>query len=144
MTVPITARSTRILVPIRYPITGQSARTLTYAEEVAEECGDGVQLLVLHVNVIQNGDRAREVEIRRAAQAILNRTSFTVVTRRGFLLEETVLDEARTSDVDVIVVGANQAPRWRQLLSRLLRTGPNIVPYLEEHTGADVAVEVVE
>lgn len=135
-------QSTRVLVPIRYPITGQGAKTLAHAEKVAQDCeGERVEILVLHVNVIQRNGKAQEGEIRQAVRAIMDETPFTVITRRGFLLEETILEEARANQANTIVVGANQAPRWRRLVSRLFPIGPDIVSYLEDNTGPDVAVE---
>lgn len=138
------ASTTRLLVPIRYPITDKSAQTLARARELAMDRDDStVEVLVLHVNLIQANDSAHEREIHRAVTPILDEVPFSVITRRAFLVEEAILDEAVSTMADVIIVGANQAPRWWRLVSRLLPSKPNIVGYLEQHIDPDVSVEVV-
>lgn len=133
---------TTILVPIRYPMTAQSTQTLAAAERLAREQSDP-QLLVLHVNLFQYKERVKEAEIRRAVAPLIEDVEFAVSVRRGFLVEEVILDEATERNVDCIVVGTNQRPLWRRVLARALRTEPDIAPYLQANVGPDVAVTTV-
>lgn len=134
----------KILTPLRYPLTAQSTQTLAHAEQLASSVDDEhVQLFVLYVNVFQHHDDVQEAEIRQAIDPVLSEVPVTVLTRRGFLIEEVILDEARQLGVDHIVIGKNQSPRWRRLLTWLMRSDVELAQFLQKNTGPDVAVEVV-
>ena len=134
----------KILTPLRYPLTAESTRTLAHAVELASDTDDEqVRLFVLYVNIFQYHDDVQEAEIRRAVTPLLNGVPVTVVTRQGFLVEEVILDEARQLDVDRVVIGKNQSPRWRRLLSWLVGGEVELAPFLRKNTGPGVAVEVV-
>ena len=53
------------------------------------------------------------------------------VVRRGFLVEETILEEVAADEADVVVLGSKQAGRWRKMLRRIL-DDPDIESYLRE------------
>lgn len=139
----MTGQST-ILVPIRYPLTAQTTQTLAYAERLAH-CQDGEdgRLLVLHVNMIHYNEQRRHHEIRRAIEPLLDRTQFTVSVRRGYLVEEAILDEALAEDVDVIVIGKNQTSLWRRLGRKITGNDPAIAPFLRTHLADETPVKVV-
>ncbi len=42
----------------------------------------------------------------------------------------------------MIVIGKDNRSRWRRFLSRLIGNDPAVVPYLREHTDAEI--EVIE
>lgn len=133
-----------ILTPIRYPLTVQSTQTLAHAEQLASTADtEQAHLLVLYVNLLHHHDDVQQAEIRQAINPLLDEVPVSVLTRRGFLVEEVILEEARHFEVDCIVVGENQRPRWRRLLTWLLRSEVELAPFLQKNTRSDVAVEVV-
>lgn len=134
---------TTILVPIRYPLTAESSRTLAAAGRLAAELAPAT-LTVLHVNLYQNGDHTQTTDLTRAITASLPGVQASVTTRQGFLVEREILEEARQIDADVIVVGATQQPRWKRLLRRLLRDTPPLETYLLEQTTGEIDVMEVD
>lgn len=134
---------TTILVPIRYPLTDQSARTLAAAGRLAHDNAPA-DLRVLHVNLYQNGDHSQTIDITQAISSTLDGVEATVTTRQGFLVEEVILDEATQIGADIVVVGENRQTMWRRLLRRLLQNDPNISAFLRDHTTNDIDImEVV-
>lgn len=138
----MTAR-TMILVPIRYPLTDASARTLAAAGRVAHDNAPA-DLMVLHVNLYQTGDNTETTEFTRAISSTLEDVDASVNTRQGFLIEEVILEEATQLEADIVVVGANQQTTWRHLLRRLLGNEPAIGSFLREHTTDDVEILEVD
>lgn len=130
-----------ILAPIRYPLTKASTQTLTFANDLFKSVEKG-EIYVLHVNVFQNGDKARRKEIRQAISPLFDECSPSVITRSGFLVEETISTEAIELDVDLIIVGKSQKPKWRRLLSTLMGNEPAVESHLREQT--DATVKIVE
>lgn len=133
---------TVILVPIRYPLTDESARTLAAAGHIAREHAPA-DVNVLHVNLMQYKGDTQTGELTSAISSVLDGVEASVTTRRGFLVEEVILQEANQMEADVIVVGADSNHRWRRLVRRLLGNEPAVGAYLREHAarGTDV-VEV--
>ena len=129
-----------VLVPIRYPLTDDSARTLDEAGRIAR--ADDAEVVVVHVDRFQHDEATETTELTRAIAAVLDDVNAAAITRRGFFVEEVLLEEAEALEADVIVVGASQTPRWRRLLRRLLGDEPAVGAYLRQRT-AD-GVEVVE
>ena len=135
---------TTILTPIRYPLTAQSTQTLARAEQLASNVdAEQVHLLVLYVNLLHHHDDVQQAEIRQAITPLLDEVPVSVLTRRGFLVEEVILEEARQFEVDCIVIGKNQRARWRRLLTWLLQSEVELASFLQKNTRPDVAVEVV-
>jgi nucleotide-binding universal stress UspA family protein len=121
---------TLVVVPVRYPLTTHSRATLEEALRVAEE--RDAELTVLHVNLYQDGSAVSRTDLKRAVEAefgTLDRVRFVV--RRGFLVEETILEEVAAEGADVVVIGRKQAGRWRRTLRRFL-DDPDIETYLKE------------
>ena len=52
----------RVLVPVRYPLTKNSRRTVERALELAGE--EGAELVFLHVNLFQNERHASRKQLR--------------------------------------------------------------------------------
>lgn len=122
---------TRVVVPVRYPLSTHSTRTLRRAVEVAEEEEDG-ELTVLHVNLYQNGRQVTRRDLKQAVESAvgsLPRVRFVV--REGFLVEETILDEVAAERADVVVIGRKQVGRWRSMV-RGLMGDPDVESYLKE------------
>lgn len=139
-TTPSSEHST-VLVPIRYPIGDESTRTLLEAGRLAEQRAPAT-LVALHVNLIQYDEGYRSQELAAEISSVLGDVDASVVTRRGFLVEEVILEEVDQLGADVVVLGANRRSRWRRLLRRLTGNEPDICSYLRRN--ATPGVEVVE
>ena len=121
---------TRVVVPVRYPLSSHSKRTLQRAVEVAEE--EGAELTVLHVNLYQNGRNVTRRELKRAVESAVGRLPrVRYVVREGFLIEETILDEVAAGKADAVVIGRKQVGRWRSTVRRLIGD-PDVEAYLRE------------
>lgn len=137
------SEQTTILVPIRYPLTEASSRTLTAAERLAIERAPA-ELRVLHVNLFQNNERTKPSEILRAISSSTDEIEATVSTRRGFMVEEVILAEARAINADVVVVGENQKAAWRRFLSRIAGNTPDIGSFLRQNIGSEIEIKEVD
>ncbi|WP_137287552.1 universal stress protein [Halorussus salinisoli] len=127
---------TRVVVPVRYPLTDHSKRTLAEAIRVAEE--RRAALTVLHVNLYQQGREVSRAELKRAVEAEFGRVNRArYVVREGFLVEETILEEVAAEEADVAVIGHKQAGRWRRML-RKLTSDPDIEGYLRGKLDAEI------
>lgn len=131
--------SPTILVPIRYPLTTRNTRTLEHARQLADGC-DAKQLIVLHIDLLQNGRFTTPEEIHEAITPVMPDQSVSVYVSRSFLLEEAILEEAETINADVIVLGKSQKSAWRRVLDRVVGTAPDVVPFLRESTTAEIVV----
>jgi nucleotide-binding universal stress UspA family protein len=121
---------TLVVVPVRYPLTKHSRATLSEALTIAEE--RDADLTVLHVDLYQDSRGVTRAELKRAVEREFganDRTRYAV--RRGFLVEETILDEVAAEDADVVVIGSKQVGRWRRALSRIFDE-PDIETFLRE------------
>lgn len=132
---------TTILVPIRYPLTDASSQTLAVAGRLAKERAPA-DLTILHVNLVQANGGIQTTELTQAISSVLDGVEASVITRRGFLVEEVILEEATQLGADVIVIGANRKPTWRQYLSQLIGNEPNVDSFLRENMSGEV--EIVE
>ncbi len=127
---------TLVLVPVRYPLSQHSKATLQRAIEIAEE--RDADLTVFHVDLYQEGRHVTQTELKRSIEqeiGELPRARFLV--RRGFLVEETILEEAVEEEADVVVIGSKQEGRFRSLLRRVLPS-PDIDEYLAERYDCSV------
>ncbi|MWG36050.1 universal stress protein [Halomarina oriensis] len=127
---------TQVIVPVRYPLSEHSRATVEEGARIADE-RDGA-LIVLHVNLYQNGDRTSRRELKRAVESIIgsrNRTRYVV--RSGFLVEETILDEVAAERADIVVIGRKQVSRWRRMV-RKLTDDPDVERFLREKVDAEI------
>lgn len=127
---------TRVVVPVRYPLTKHSKTTLSEAIRIADE--REAELTVLHVDLYQENRGVTRAELKRAVEQEfrgLERTRYVV--RRGFLVEETILEEVAAEAADIVVIGSKQASRWRQMLRRVL-DDPDIETYLRQRLDCTV------
>lgn len=127
-----------VVVPVRYPLSKQSRATLEKGTEVARERNG--ELIVLHVNLYQNGDRISRHTLKSAVERTtsigpLPQTRYVV--RDGFFVEESILDEVANQAADIVVVGSDQASHLRRLVRRL-RDDPDIERYLREKLDCEV------
>lgn len=134
---------TTILVPVRYPLTEPSSRTLAAAGRVAFDRAPA-DLRVFHVNLYQNGDTTRTADLTSAISSTLEGVEASVTTRQGFLVEKVILDEATDISADIIVVGKNQQSFWRRVLNRLLGNDPNISSFLRANMTDNIEILEVD
>jgi nucleotide-binding universal stress UspA family protein len=127
---------TRVVVPIRYPLTGSSEATLEEAVRLARE--RDADLTVLHVDLYQDSRGVTRADLKRAVERAVGRVDRArYVVRRGFLVEETILEEVAAEQADVVVIGSKQVSRWRKMVSRFL-DDPDIETFLEQKLDCQV------
>lgn len=127
---------TLVVVPVRYPLSRHSRATLAEAISVAEE--RDADLTILHVDLYQEGKEVTRTDLKRAVEGefgTVDRARYVI--RRGFLVEETILDEVAAENADVVVIGSKQVSRWRRTFSRFL-DDPDIDRFLREKLDCDV------
>lgn len=126
----------RVVVPVRCPLTGDSRRTLDRAIEVAAE--READLTVLHVDLYQTPQSVTRTDLRDAVVREYGHVPRArYVVRKGFLVEETILEEVASEGADVVVIGDRQTGRLRRLLRRVF-DGPEVDRYLAERIDCDV------
>ena len=127
---------TLVVVPVRYPLTNHSRRTLEQAIEVADE--RDAALTILHINLYQNGKSVTRTDLKAAVERTFGRLeNVRYVVRTGFLVEESILDEVAAEEADIVVIGTRQAGRWRRVLRRF-SDNPDINRYLRTHLDCEV------
>jgi len=125
-----------VVVPVRYPLSKHSRRTLEQAIEIARS--RDAALTVLHVNLYQNGKKVTRVDLKNAVEKAFGRIERArYVVRTGFLVEESILDEVAAEGADVVVIGSKQASRLRRIFQRFT-DNPDIEQYLRRHLDCEV------
>jgi len=127
---------TRVVVPVRYPLSEHSRHTLE--EAIALAAGRDADLTILHVNLYQDSRKVTRTDLKRAVQrafGIVPRARYVV--RRGFLVEQTILDEVAAEGADVVVIGRKQVSRWRRTLRKLV-DDPDVESFLREQLDCEV------
>ncbi|AEH37989.1 universal stress protein [Halopiger xanaduensis] len=125
-----------VVVPVRYPLTKHSRRTLERAVEVARE--RDAALTVLHVDLYQNGKKVTRIDLKEAVERAFGPLeNARYVVRTGFLVEESILDEVAAEEADVVVIGSQQASRLRRIFRRFT-DNPDIDRYLRNHLDCEV------
>lgn len=133
--------SKRVLVPVRYPLTKNSRRTIERAAEMKNSAEENIEFIVLHVNLIQGNSKVTKNELQRGIEKEFGLNA-TYAVRRGFLVEETILEEAGRKEVDMVLIGKTRSSRLRKVFNRLIDNDPDIETFLEENL--DITIEVVE
>jgi nucleotide-binding universal stress UspA family protein len=127
---------TRVVVPVRYPLSQHSQATLRAAVDIAAE--RDADLTVLHVDLYQEPGSVERADLDRAvAESVGRLDRARYVVRQGFLVEQTILDEVAAEDADVVVIGGKQVSRWRRTLRKLLDE-PDVEGFLNEHLDCEV------
>jgi nucleotide-binding universal stress UspA family protein len=126
----------RLIVPVRYPLSDHSKQTLAEAVSIADE--RDAELTILHVNLYQNGKKVRRSDLKRAVErefGTLPNARYAV--RTGFLVEESILEEVAAEDADLVVIGHKQVGRWRRMLRRIVGE-PDIQTYLNQRLSCEI------
>jgi nucleotide-binding universal stress UspA family protein len=127
---------TRVVVPVRYPLSEPSEATLREAVRIARE--NDADITVLHVDLYQDSRGVTRADLKRAAERAVGQIDRArYVVRRGFLVEETILEEVAAESADIVVIGTQQASRWRTMVKRFL-DDPDIETFLEEKLDCQV------
>lgn len=127
-----------VLVPVRYPLSEHSTRTLKKAVSIAED--RDAELLVLHVSLYQNGTEITRQELKTAVEAKVGRlTNVRYLVDRAFIVEDQILKEIIAEDADVVVLGHKQLGRWRRAVNNLL-DDPDIAQYLQEQVDTEFVI----
>ncbi|WP_128906429.1 universal stress protein [Halorubrum amylolyticum] len=127
---------TLVVVPVRFPPSSHSEATLREAVRVAEE--RDADLTILHVDLYQNSGGVSRSDLKRAVEQRIGRLDRArYVVRRGFLVEETILEEIVAEGADVVVIGSKQAGRWRRMIQKLL-SDPDIDSFLRDELDCTV------
>lgn len=128
-----------VLVPVRYPLSAHSRKTLREAVSLAGDDDDG-ELMVLHVDLYQNGNGVDHQDLKAAVErevGPLRNARYNV--RRGFLVEETILEEIASEGIDTVVLGHKQLGRWRKAFNSLI-DDPDIAAYIEANVDCEVVI----
>ena len=126
----------RVVVPVRYPLTSHSKRTLEAAVEIAER--EDARLTVLHVSLFQSGRSVTHQDLREAVRRACGEIhDARYIVRQGFLVEETILEEIVNEDADMVVVGRRHAGRLRRTLRRIVGQ-PNVERFLRQELDCEV------
>ncbi|PCR90199.1 universal stress protein [Natrinema ejinorense] len=125
-----------VVVPVRYPLTKHSRRTLERAIDVARE--REAALTILHVDLYQNGKKVTRIDLKNAVERAFGQLeNARYVVRTGFLVEESILDEVAAESADAVVIGSKQASRIRRIFQRFT-DNPDIDRYLRSHLDCEV------
>lgn len=125
------------LITVRYPLTADSHRTIERGLEGHE---DSDSLIVLHVSLLQNGDRISRGTLQAAVEAEFGEIPAHYVVRRGYVLEEAIIDEAARQNADHVLVGKSKRGRLRRSIGRLLGLYPDIEAELAKNLNTKLEI----
>lgn len=133
---------TLVVVPVRYPLSKHSRATLAEAIDIAEE--HDAALTILHVDLYQNSRNVTRADLKRATEREFGSLPWArFVVRKGFLVEETILEEVAAEEADIVVIGSKQASRWRRAVRKLL-DDPDVESYLRDKLDCQVVTVSAE
>jgi len=128
---------TTTLVSVRYPLTADSYRTIQRGRELTD---DGESLIVLHISLLQNGERATRSELQAAVEDELGEIGAHYIVRQGYVLEEAIIDEAARQNADRVLVGKTKRGRFRRWVGQLLGLYPDLEAALSDNLGTRLEV----
>ena len=127
---------TLLVVPVRYPLSKHSKKTLAEAIDMAED--RDASLMILHIDLYHDSHNVSRRDLKRTVErefgSILNAR---YVVRKGFIVEEAILEEVAAENADLVVIGSKQAPRWRGMLQWFLDE-PNVELFLREKLDCEI------
>jgi nucleotide-binding universal stress UspA family protein len=127
---------TKVLVPVRFPLTETSRGTLESAVSVANE--RGANLTILHVNRSDLDHRVTRTMLKTAVtRAVGELPDAQFVVRQGPLVEQTILEEVAAEDVDIVVLGRKSTGIVGRLFRRVFDE-PDVEAYIRERHDAEI------
>lgn len=127
---------TQVVVPVRYPLSEHSRKTLEEAINITDQ--ENATLTVLHVNQYQDSTRVTRSKLKTEVESEVGRLrGARYAVRDGILVEESILEEAAAEDADIVVIGKKQAGRWRKMIQRLV-DDPDIEAFLRNELDCDI------
>lgn len=108
----------RILVPVRYPITAMGERTLRRA---LEEIKNGSSTLTIyHVNLLYDDTKISNKQLQNTVEERIpefkNEKKVSYSVEDSYLLEESILRKISSTKASAVVMGGSMIPRWRKFL----------------------------
>jgi len=131
---------TTTLVSVRYPLSEDGHRTIQRGLDHVSDDGDS--LIVLHVTLLQNGDKLNRQQLREAVEREFGEIPTHYVVRQGYVLEEAIIDEAARQNADRVIVGKTKRGRIRRRLGQLFGLYPDLETELTRNL--KTTLEVVE
>ena len=129
---------TTTLVSVRYPLNGDSHRTIQRGLEHLTAETDS--LIVLHVALLQNGEKINRDTLRAAVEAEFGEIPAHYVVRQGYVLEEAIIDEAARQHADRVLVGKTRRGRIRRRLGQLFGLYPDLEAELSRNLSTTLEV----
>lgn len=127
---------TKVLVPVRFPLSDNSRRTLETAVSVADE--RNADLTVLHVNRSDLDHRVTRTMLKTAiTRAVGDLPEAQYVVRQGPLIEQTILEEVAAEDADIVVLGRKSTGILGRLIRRIFDE-PDVEAYIRERHDAEI------
>jgi K+-sensing histidine kinase KdpD len=129
-----------LLVPVQFPLTEDSTRTISQAMELATQLDDP-HLYILHVNLTYRGKPVKRNELQRSVEAAVgNLPHASYHVRTTHLLEEAILNEAKQQGADYVIIGHSQRARWRRALASRLNMAVDLESFLPQHLDVEVVI----
>lgn len=129
---------TTTLVSVRHPLTAANRQTIERGLDYVTTDDDS--LIVLHVALLQNGERITREELRQSVEAEFGELPAHYVVRQGYVLEEAIIDEAARQEVDRVLVGKTNRSWLRRRLGRLIGLYPDLETELRRTLDAELEV----
>ncbi|MFQ5815386.1 MAG: hypothetical protein ACE5G7_02700 [Candidatus Hydrothermarchaeaceae archaeon] len=108
----------RILVPLRYPITVRGKKTLRKALEVSRQ--EDTYLIIYHVNLLYEDERISWKQFQKVVEKIIpeykDNKKVTYSVENSYLLDESILKKIYSGRISAVIMGKSMSPRWRKFL----------------------------
>ena len=128
------------LASVRYPLNDDSHRTIKRGLGHLTDSDDS--LIVLHVALLQNGEKIGRDTLRMAVEAEFGELPAHYIVRQGYVLEEAIIDEAARQHADRVLVGKTKRGRISRRLGQLFGLYPDLEAELSRNLST--TLEVVE
>jgi len=128
-----------VCAPIHYPLSEESRSTLDRAVDIATD--EDAMLAVIHINLYQTDRNVTQKQLERAVRRAVDVPQHTrFVIRKGFILEEAILEAVVELDADAVVLGGEQKRGFERLTDFILPNRPSIDEFLREEYDCDCII----
>lgn len=129
-----------VCVPIRYPPSDASRATLERAVEVATD--EDAMLAVVHIDLYQKDRDVTQNQLERTVRRTVDVPRDTrFVIRKGFIVEEAILETVVELEADAVVLGSKQQRGFRRIANMMFpNRRMNIDDYLREEYDCDCII----